>query len=183
MKPAYVVWLPILLFVSTVSGECSVQAPSDAATFVRKHEVHNFNGDAPGVLEDELRMWRSEAGETCFALRTLGPNGHECGAEGVLEVVAKERYRFGADVCSIDLSVQRGFIELVVAGTWRRTGEGGVCPKRFECGMFGSIGSGRFLPRDKNQNSLRAKTTPVANKPLVPTRNGEAPLLAAQRRR
>ena len=166
----------ILLFAGAAAfGECAIEAPSDATVLVRRHEVHNFNGDPPYWLEDELRMWRTEGGEMCFTLTTFGPNGHGCGAEGLLETVAKQRYRFGADVCSIDFSVHQGFIDLQVTDSWKRTGEGGVCPKRFECGMFGAIHSGRFFPR--------ATTAPVANKPLVPTRNGKAPLLAAQRRR
>jgi hypothetical protein len=181
MKRAFMVGLPILLFATSALGECAAEAPSDATTLVRRHEVRNFNGDAPVWLEDELEMWLTGAGEMCFTLRTVGPNAHECGAEGSLETVAKGHYRFGADVCVIDFSVQRGFIELRVADTWRRTGEGGICPKRFERGMFGAIHSGRFLPRDKNP--LRAAPVPVANKPLVPTRTGEAPVLAAQRRR
>jgi hypothetical protein len=156
MKPISAVWLPILLFAGSVSSQCTDEAPSDATTFVRKHEVHNFNAESPKWVEDELKLWSASTGEVCFTLRAMGANGHECGAEGSLDTVAKEHYRFSADVCSIDLRIQRGAIDLLVADTWRRLGEGGICPTRFQCGMYGAIDSGRFESSDTSKDPLRA---------------------------
>jgi len=40
-----------------------------------------------------------------------------------------------------------------------------------------------LLRASKNSGTERGASVAMHNKPLVPTRNGEAPLLAAQRRR
>jgi hypothetical protein len=149
MSFAHLAWMPILLSMSAAYGECTLDAPAGALTFVHRHMVHNFNADPPDWMEDELKLWHSEAGDFCFVLSTLGPNGHQCGADGALEALGKERFRFSADVCSIEFSIQRSFIDLLVTDDWRRRGAGGVCPQRFECGMFGAVQSGRFLAQGK----------------------------------
>lgn len=138
------VMLLTLMAQQTVLADCLSQPPSGEPQYVRKHKVYNFNGEPPSWLEDTLVLWKSNAGETCFALDTWGSNGHECGAQGVLDQISERNYRFNAGTCSINLALKGPSIDLVVAGTWRRSGAGGTCPPRFQCGMFGSVESGRF---------------------------------------
>jgi hypothetical protein len=145
MSRQQVVLLACLLLPQVGHSQCTAEPPPDARTFAHRHKVHNFNGEPPTWLEDKLALWSTSAGTTCFVLNTWSSNGHECGATGSLRLVEKGRYRFDAGVCSLNFAAQRDSFRLLAGDTWRRWGEGGVCPQKFECGMYGSVSSGLFV--------------------------------------
>ena len=120
--------------------------PADASAYGHKHKVYNFNGEPPEWSQDTLFVWTSAQGEQCFSLETSGINGHECGAKGKLEAAGPRRLRFNADVCSIEIKSVGRSLALSAGKGWARSGAGGNCPKRFGCGMYGSVESGTFSP-------------------------------------
>jgi hypothetical protein len=145
-------YLTTFLFVAATAAhiafaQCADVPPGDASAYGHQHKVYNFNGEPPSAQEDTLFIWKSTSGDQCFSLDTLGPNGHECGAAGKLEVVASGRLRFNEGECSIDITPGNNSIQLTVGEMWRRWGAGGSCPKKYSCGMFGAIESGKYVPR------------------------------------
>ena len=117
--------------------------PHQAETYVREHKAYHFNGDPPSVVEDELALWKAENGDSCFSLRTIGANYHECEVFGTASALGRNNFEFKNGTCTLAFERRGASVKVIASPGWERIGRGGVCPKN-SCGMFGEIESGTF---------------------------------------
>ena len=125
-----------------VLADCG-DVPEGAETFVRDHKVYHFNGDPPSRVQDELALWKTKIGSTCFLLRTIGPNYHQCEVSSVVSAVRGNELEFKKGSCTLTFQKGARDVKLIASPGWERIGRGGVCPKN-SCGMYGEIESGTF---------------------------------------
>jgi hypothetical protein len=134
-----------LCLVGVAAAECG-PAPENAREFVHEHTVDHFNGDPPSRETDTLALWESSVGERRFSLCAVGPNYHTCFVEGSLHMLPSGELLFVSGNCKLMLKQAGKRLVLTPSPGWQRVGEGGVCPKQFSCGMYGSVESGEFAP-------------------------------------
>ena len=136
----------LMLLGLGVSGGAAADcgdAPKGAQTFVRSHRVHNFNGEPPSNVDDELAIWQKQDGGNCVQLTTVGPNGHECDVLGSAFRIGRNKMEFRDASCTITFQKSGGTIAITVSLGWERLGRGGTCTKN-RCGMYGEVTSGTF---------------------------------------
>lgn len=130
--------------IGEAPGSDCGEKPARFIRYARSHEAGNFNGQEPDSETDTLDVWAESPGGACFDLETLGPNGHECEAMGKLTRDQSGQLIFGSGQCRLRFKHRLKGFKLVVSPAWRRFGGGGICPKLYGCGEYGSIESGTF---------------------------------------
>ena len=124
------------------AAECGA-APNTAELFVRSHKVHHFNGEPPSLVQDQLALWKTKDGASCFLLTTIGPNHHQCEVLSTASVIAENRLEYRQGNCLLTFEKGTQGIKLTASPGWERMGRGGVCTKT-NCGMYGEVESGAF---------------------------------------
>ena len=147
MRNAIAVTVIVLSLNTQAVAECddlpSEGVLSGSERFSRAHEVGHFNGESPSVVQDELAFWKEKSGTTCFYLRTVGPNRHECEVIGALKETKRSQFKFENGRCSLTFQRSGTSINLTTSPGWERLGRGGVCTKDY-CGLYGEVESGTF---------------------------------------
>ena len=139
----YAITLAVCLTISGGAFANCGDVPNGAESFVREHEVNHFNGDEPSVVQDELAFWKSDSGEACFFLKTVGPNHHECEVLGAAASIGPDRHEFKSGSCTLTFQGRGATLEVIASPGWERLGRGGLCTRR-RCGVYGEVESGIF---------------------------------------
>jgi hypothetical protein len=122
---------------------CADVPPASAQNFIRSHKVFHFNGEPPSRVQDELAVWETTAGTSCFLLNTLGPNYHECNVLKEASTIRANETEFKEDNCTLTFQKKGHIVKLIASHGWERMGRGGTCSQNY-CGMYGEIESGTF---------------------------------------
>ena len=121
--------------------------PEGLENSIRYHKVYHFNGDPPSREQDELSLWKTKSGTTCFLLNTIGANYHRCEISDTASVIGPNTLEFRKGTCKLTFHrAAPGTVKLVASRGWERFGRGGTCPKG-HCGMYGEVESGTFRER------------------------------------
>jgi hypothetical protein len=139
--------IALVLFGADASIPCA-EPPDNAKTFVRYHTVQHFNGDPPSRVSDDLRLWRDRADGTCFRLRTVGPNGHECEVVNEARDAGRGALEFKDGACTLTFQRRGSAMKMIASPGWERVGRGGTCTKSW-CGLYGAIESGTFREAER----------------------------------
>jgi hypothetical protein len=141
--------ITVVLSILTIAGYghafagCADVPPATAQSFIRSHKVFHFNGEPPSRAQDELAVWETTAGTSCFLLNTLGPNYHECKALKEASTIRKNETVFKDGSCTLTFQKKGRIVKLIASHGWERMGRGGTCSQNY-CGMYGEIESGTF---------------------------------------